>query len=106
MEYNKCIHGAETKSHGRSHNMLGVGQAEINPQSRGVAKEVITRLEREWVVVERACHAYLAQPDVTIGDLVINILGFTEMHYDKAVLVGAMVDAAIFEHWEQEEAAI
>ena len=74
-------------------------------QSRGETnKEIAARLQREWFIIKEPLQGYISQPDVTIGDLVINILGFTEMHYDKAVLVGAMVDAAIFEHWEQEEA--
>ncbi|MDE0821508.1 MAG: hypothetical protein OSA95_10320 [Opitutales bacterium] len=45
-------------------------------------------------------------PGVTVGDLVLHLLAIADMDFDKASMVGAMVDAAIIEHWEQEEAAI
>ena len=43
-------------------------------------------------------------PGVTVGDLVLQLLAITDMDFDKASMVGAMVDAAIIEYWEQEEA--
>jgi hypothetical protein len=43
-------------------------------------------------------------PGVTVGDLVLHLLAIADMDFDKASMVGAMVDAAIIEHWEQEEA--
>ena len=45
-------------------------------------------------------------PGVTVGDLVLHLLAIADMDFDKASMVGAMGDAAIIEHWEQEEAAI
>ena len=44
-------------------------------------------------------------PGVTVGDLVLHLLAIADMDFDKASMVGAMVDAAISEHWEQEEEA-
>ena len=45
-------------------------------------------------------------PGVTVGDLVLQLLAITDMDFDKASMVGAMVDSAIIEHWEQEEATL
>ena len=45
-------------------------------------------------------------PGVTVGDLVLQLLAIADMDFDKASMVGAMVDAAIIEHWEQEEATL
>ena len=44
-------------------------------------------------------------PGVTVGDLVLHLLAIADMDYDKASMVGSMVDAAISEHWAQEEEA-
>ena len=65
-----------------------------------------TQLESSWAVVREVWAMLAKNPDVTVGEFVVNILGIVEMDFDKASMVGAMVDAAIIEHWEQEEATL
>jgi hypothetical protein len=90
--------GAEAYRRGVIHNTLGVCQAGM-PDLPDHRLELDDTLTKAWDMLND-------NPGVTVGDLVLHLLAIADMDFDKASMVGAMVDAAIIEHWEQEEAAI
>lgn len=84
---------AEAKSHGVT-NSTKPTVPDLNAQ-RLIFGHVLTEA---WDMLYE-------NPGVTVGDLVLHLLAIADMDYDKASMVGSMVDAAISEHWAQEEEA-